>query len=526
MVTLTYILAGVVLLGLCIFVHELGHLLGGKMVGIKARVFSMGYGKGFIKKKIGDTTYQITLIPLGGYCQFYGEDPSEERSGEGYEFLSAHPLKRILTVAMGPLFNLFFGIILFFMMNLIGYTKETNRVYIPENNRSGSHMSAAYQGGIRTGDRIININGKEVDSFSDIQYSVLFSDGRKLKVTVEREGRKLVHTIVPALDTASGRYNIGVLPYGDTVLLRGIMADDVADKAGLRPMDIVTAIDGVRVKNPEEFVTLIKGKSNTELKLSIVRSGDEKIISITPRIDEYVEFREIDDKGKKGMVTSIHKAGLDPFIQKGNVALNSDSIDSFDAMKSAIKQKENEIVTITIGTMKYRGRALIKQKGYIGVSPMLSPEMVDVQDGFVDAFVNALIEPFEFIALNLKGMSLMFSGKLPVRQNLAGPIRIVKFAGDVAYYQGLAAFILLMAKISIILMVMNFLPIPVVDGGHLVFFTIELIRGKPLNEKVMQAIQTVGVIVLITLGAFVIINDISMLDTVQRIVAFFSRLFG
>jgi len=100
MMTFTYIIAAVVLLGLCIFVHELGHLLGGRMVGIKAKIFSIGYGKGFFKKKFGDTTYQITLIPFGGYCQFYGENPTDERSGEGYEFLSAHPLRRIVTVAI------------------------------------------------------------------------------------------------------------------------------------------------------------------------------------------------------------------------------------------------------------------------------------------------------------------------------------------------------------------------------------------------------------------------------------------
>ena len=132
MAMLTYILAAVILLGLCIFVHELGHLLGGKMVGIKAKVFSLGYGRGFIKKKIGDTTYQVTLIPFGGYCQFYGDEPGEERKGESYEFLSAHPLRRIVVVVMGPLFNLFFGILLFFVMNLIGYQVETNRIYIPE----------------------------------------------------------------------------------------------------------------------------------------------------------------------------------------------------------------------------------------------------------------------------------------------------------------------------------------------------------------------------------------------------------
>src|SRR5512137_903663 len=114
-----YIAAGIALLGLCIFVHELGHLLGGKMVGIKAKVFSIGYGRGIIKKKIGDTTYQLAPFPLGGYCQFYGEDPSEERTGQTFEFLSATPLRRIVTVAMGPLFNLLFGIIIFFVMGIV-----------------------------------------------------------------------------------------------------------------------------------------------------------------------------------------------------------------------------------------------------------------------------------------------------------------------------------------------------------------------------------------------------------------------
>ena len=111
MVLFTYIAAGIVLLGVCIFVHELGHLLGGMLVGIKAKTFSIGFGKGIIKKQIGDTTYQIAPIPLGGYCQFYGEDPSEERTGQGFEFLSAHPLRRIVTVAMGPLFNLFYPLL-------------------------------------------------------------------------------------------------------------------------------------------------------------------------------------------------------------------------------------------------------------------------------------------------------------------------------------------------------------------------------------------------------------------------------
>jgi len=190
MMTLTYIFGALVLLGMCIFIHELGHLLGGRMVGIKAKVFSLGYGKGFLKKKIGDTTYQVTLIPFGGYCQFYGEDPAEEKTGQGFEFLSAHPLKRIVTVAMGPFFNLVFGIILFYMMNIIGYSRESNQIIIPSEYTAGSYISPAYEAGMKSGDRILSISGKEVRAFADIQAEVFFSEGETIKFKVDRNGEE------------------------------------------------------------------------------------------------------------------------------------------------------------------------------------------------------------------------------------------------------------------------------------------------------------------------------------------------
>ena len=118
--------------------------------------------------------------------------------------------------------------------------------------------------------------------------------------------------------------------------------------------------------------------------------------------------------------------------------------------------------------------------------------------------------------LNLKGLGMLFTGRMNVRENLSGPIRIVQIAGQVAYYKGISDFILLMAKISIILMVMNLLPIPVVDGSHLIFFTIEMIRRKPMSQKVMERIQTVGIVILALIMGFAIFNDISMLPFIQN----------
>jgi regulator of sigma E protease len=143
--------------------------------------------------------------------------------------------------------------------------------------------------------------------------------------------------------------------------------------------------------------------------------------------------------------------------------------------------------------------------------------MVVVNYWIADGFAQAIVEPFDFIVMNLKGLGMLISGKLDVRQNLSGPIRIAKIAGDTAHYRGLSAFIILMAKISIILMVMNLLPIPVVDGSFILFFLYEAIKGSPINQKVMEKIQFVGIVLLIMLGIFVIFNDLSFLPFFQNL---------
>ncbi len=198
---LTTIFGAVGLLGVCIFVHELGHLLGGKMVGIKAKVFSLGYGKGVLKKQIGDTTYQVTLIPLGGYCQFYGEEPSESgQKGEPWEFYSAPPLKRIVPVVMGPIFNLILGILIFFVMNMVGYERESNRVHLADEFVPAGEQREevpARKAGIRSGDRIIRVNDEKIVKFTDIQKSVFFTDGGPLSVIVERDGKEMEFSVTP-----------------------------------------------------------------------------------------------------------------------------------------------------------------------------------------------------------------------------------------------------------------------------------------------------------------------------------------
>lgn len=516
MVTLTYIIAGIVLLGLCIFVHELGHLLGGKVVGIKAKVFSLGYGPGFLKKQIGDTTYQLGVVPLGGFCQFYGEDPSEERSGKGYEFLSAHPLKRIFTVAMGPLFNLFFGILIFLVMNLVGYTKETNQVAIPEQLRTGAAASPAYEAGVRDGDRIVKINGSRIMSFSDIQSKVIFSDGKPLVVTVEREGKTRDISVTPRTQ-GGGRYEIGVSPYGKRILVADMIEGGAAAQAGLAVRDEIVSVDGVEMTSEGQFLAYVNSRADKKLAFKILRNGEPRSLDITPRATDVVFVKESGGTGAAAEYRLYQTELLGKDMARGRLKIDGVAVKTWDELVTLAKKSAGATVTLQRDKEKVNATLRYDRVGLIGIFHAVAPEKIMVKYGFGEALVQSVVEPWDFIVLNVKGISLLIKGKMSVRENLSGPIRIAKIAGDVVYYKGMEEFILLMAKISIILMVMNFLPIPAVDGSHLVFYTVELIRGKPLSQKLMERIQAAGFAIIIVLGILILINDISMLPIIQRL---------
>lgn len=518
--TLTYIVAAVVLLGLCIFIHELGHLLGGRMVGIRAKIFSLGYGKGVLKKQIGETTYQVTLIPLGGYCQFYGEDPSEERKGEAYEFLSAHPLKRIVAVVMGPLFNLFFGIILFFSMNMIGYKTETNQIYIPEYFKSGDYISPAFEAGIKSGDRITGINNKKVVGFSEIQSRTVFSEGNPMPVRVERKGETHEFVVKPRKFAANGHYTIGVMPYGERVLVVQAIENDVADKAGIETFDEIKSVNGMPVREPIDFTGIIRRSAGKDVSLLLVRSGKERTITVKPRQREVLTIKRFEDarfRGERHDITVDKIDLLKNAISLKKVKINGRIISSFREFEEVLRVSAGKEIRIENSGGVYAGVAEFERYGFIGVETAVAPEMIAVTYGVGEGLLKAFVEPYDFVVMNLKGMGMLIAGKLDVRENLSGPIRIAKISGDTLYYRGVSAFILLMAKISIILMVMNLLPIPAVDGSHILFYLFEMVRGKPLNEKVMEKIQFVGFALLILLGVFVIFNDLSFLPFFQRL---------
>lgn len=515
--TLTYIAAGIILLGLCIFVHELGHLLGGKMVGIKARVFSLGFGKPLVKKQIGDTTYQVAIFPLGGYCQFYGEHDHEEgreRVDDGYDFLAAHPLKRIVAVIMGPLFNLIFGIMLFFTMNMIGYEVPTNRIILADEPSVGTPAEKA---GLKDGDEIVSVNGKKINSFMDIQSAVVFSDGKEINIGALRESEEKTFNVTPVRPDAGGHYSIGVMPYGEKVLVRGVVEGGPAQRAGLNFMDQILDVDGSPVQRPVDFIDAVKNRAGETVNITVLSRGEKDTVSLVPELKKFIKLSKTDNSANVKSGIEIGLDNIEVLMQQKEVRVNGEPLSNAEDLLLIAEKRGDTAITLSINGNEYEGVPSVEERAIVGIIPGVAPEEKMLEFGFTEGLANAFVEPYRFIVYNLKGIGMLFSGEMEVRENLAGPIRIVKFAGDVAYYEGLSSFILMMAKISIILMVMNLLPIPMVDGSHIIFYTIEIIRGKPLNRKLMEGIQTVGIIMLLSLAAFVIINDISMLPFVQRL---------
>ncbi len=514
---ITTIVGAGILLGICIFVHELGHLLGGKMVGIKAKVFSLGYGKGVLKKQIGETTYQVTLIPFGGYCQFYGEDPSEGEGKPG-EFYYAPPLKRIVPVVMGPLFNLFLGIIIFFAMNLIGYERESNRVYLIDEFNSmkkTGYVAPARKAGIQNGDIILSINNTPVNHFSDIQKAVFFSDGSAMAVKVKRGNAVMDVSIMPE-KAERGRFSIGVIPFVKGARVSKVLPGSAAEKAGLLPGDVIVRVDDRQVRIPEDFVMHVKAQKEKKIAIEVERNGKIEFLTAVTALREVISVQLVENarlKGKGGDI-EIDARTLERIkkgIVDGQVSLDDIRLPDYPSFVRELQKTKGRVSTLKIGDEAISGIFSYASFGFMGVETGQVQDMVMVRYGVVESFIRAFTEPYGFIVMNLKGLGMLFTGKLNVRENLSGPIFIAKIAGDVAYYRGIAPFIILMAQISIILMIMNLLPIPMVDGSYVIIFLIEAIRRKPLSKKTMERIQYVGMTLLIVLGVFIIFNDIMKL---------------
>lgn len=290
------VLAFIFALGVIIFVHEAGHLLVAKAFRMRVLTFSLGFGKRLWGRQRGETDYRISAVPLGGYVKLAGEDPDEE-GHDPRDFPNRPRWQRILVYLAGPAMNGVLAVLLVAGLFMVGVDVPALQSIPAEVGtvEAGSPGDAA---GIRPGDRIVAIDARPVEQWKQVAFAIMTSVGRELAVEVERDGERLLFTVVPA---RLAEYEIGDAGIYPRLLPRiaQLVAGAPAANAGLRVGDEVRAVDGRSLANAAELIAHIETRAGTPVRLEIVRGGAPLAITVVPAT--------VDGKGRIGVLLSLQQ---------------------------------------------------------------------------------------------------------------------------------------------------------------------------------------------------------------------------
>ena len=276
------LLAFLFVLGVLIFVHELGHFLAARRHGVRVLTFSLGFGPKVLKVKRGDTEYCISAVPLGGYVKMAGENPEDPRSGQPDEFLSKTKWQRFQILFAGPAMNIILAVVV--TTFVLAYQGVQVAVYWDEPAVIGSVVpgSSAEKAGLRRGDRIVNVAGDTVDTWKDLDIAVgIRRPDRDITVSVIRDSQTVTSMVRPV---AEGKYeisDIGVLPDVNPIITQ-VIPGDRAEQAGLKAGDIVLAVNGERMATRAQLIDVISKSGGKTVQLTVRRGSEEVTVTGTP----------------------------------------------------------------------------------------------------------------------------------------------------------------------------------------------------------------------------------------------------
>jgi regulator of sigma E protease len=459
-----------------VFVHELGHFLTAKYFGMRVERFSVGFPPTILGRHYGDTEYAIGATPLGGYVKISGmidesmDTDHVESEPEPWEFRAKPVWQRIVVISAGVVFNVILAVFIF-----AGIQWSEGDTYIPAENIGAVYVqerSVAHDIGLRTGDRIREINGRDFTRFDQLGPSSLVA-ADSLTITVERDGQTTEllgpPDIITRLSKAqNNRQSVGLIGISYLPpLIGGVVKDSPADSIGLRTGDRILAIDGDSIRFWQQMTAHIQGKSGAPVSF---------------------QWRRLDS-----LATDTAATGASALVRRtpeGRV---------YEATAAPMYDEERD--KYLLGVQDPRGSAVTQRMLFdeFGI------QRVDYSVG--EAFVGGMNLVWENTRNIVITLQRVITGRDDLRQSLGGPVMIAKVTSQAAE-AGPAVFWRIVAILSVTLAIMNILPIPALDGGQLLFLLYEAVTRRKPSVRVRMVAQQVGMILLLGFMAFLIFNDI------------------
>jgi regulator of sigma E protease len=414
--------------------HEAGHMWVARALGIGVDTYSVGFGKRLFGLQRGNTDYRLSLVPLGGYVRLAGDNIQDPLQSEPHHLLSHPRSHRLLVYLAGPVANLVLALIIFSVVNWIGYEEVYYEPVVgqvvaelPEGQSSPAALA-----GLEPGDRVVSVQGEPVASWKELTEQVMMHSGGSFSMTVERDGEHRELQLTPYTNPELGYGQIGVAPYIETTIAE---TGEYARELGFREGQRISAVDGVGVTTLQDF--------RAELAAAVDNDAETVLLRI---------------------------------------------------------REDGEAFNLQIET-----RVLAEEALFI-----LGGRVREVHPGPFDGLALAASETYGQLESTYRGISLLLTNRLPVKQNLGSILTIAYASGRIAQ-QGVSAFLRFVATLSVLLAIFNLLPVFPLDGGHLTLLIGEMIRRRPTPPAVQRGFAYLGILLIGGLFILAVYSDVSRL---------------